>query len=130
MALLEAAPPSLEPAPDPAAEAVTYLHTEPDRIELRVTAQTPGLLVLSEVWDPGWSAAVSDVPAPVLLADHVLRAVPVPAGQHTVVLTYEPPLLRLGIAITLGTTLLLLALWGGLMVRERRRSEIKPGTPR
>jgi uncharacterized membrane protein YfhO len=61
-----------------------------------------------------------------VLADHVLRAVPVPTGQHTVVLSYEPPLLRLGIGITLGTTLLLLALWGVLLVRERRRSRITP----
>jgi hypothetical protein len=100
MALLEAAPPSLEPAPDPTAEAVTYLHTEPDRIELRVTAQTPALLVLSEVWDPGWSASVDGRAVPVYQADHVFRAVPVPPGQHHLVLTYDPPMLRLGMGIT------------------------------
>ena len=62
-------------------------------------AATPALLMLSEVWDPGWSATVDGEPAPVLLADHVLRAVPVPAGEHTVTLTYEPLYLRLGLAI-------------------------------
>ena len=121
-------PPRRAPA-DPAAETVRLTQSEPDRLELAVRAEAPGLLVLSEVWDPGWRATVSGVSAPVLLADHTLRAVPVPAGQHTVVLSYDPPLLRVGIAITLATTLLLLALWGGLIVRERRRSAITPGTP-
>ena len=32
-----------------------------------------------------------------------LRAVPVPAGTHQVELRYEPPLLRLGLGISLGT---------------------------
>jgi hypothetical protein len=128
-ALLETAPPTLQAPADPATEAAVFRAHEPDRLELQVTATAPALLVLSEVWDPGWTATVNGVPAPVLLADYLLRAVPLPAGQHTVVLSYEPPLLRIGLTITLGTTLLLLALWGGLIVRERRRSAIRLGTP-
>ena len=49
----------------------------------RSPPQAPALLVLSEVWDPGWSATVSGVPTPVLLANHALRAAAHPAGQHT-----------------------------------------------
>jgi hypothetical protein len=130
IALLETAPPDLSAPADPAVETVRLTQTEPDRLELAVRAETPALLMLSEVWDPGWRATVGGVPAPVYPADHVLRAVPVPPGQHTVVLTYDPPLLRLGLGITLGTMLLLLAIWGGLIVRERRGSEVNPGTPR
>jgi hypothetical protein len=114
-ALLETAPPALSVPADGAAEAVTYNRAEPDRIELAVRAETPALLVLSEVWDPGWHATVSGVPTPVLLANHALRAIPIPPGEHAVVLTYTPPGLRLGLAIS-GLTLVGLvaaALWVG-----------------
>ena len=98
-----------------AAEAALVVAHEPDRLELRVTAQTPALLVLSEVWDPGWQATVSGVPTPVLVANHALRALPIPPGEHQVVLFYAPPGLRLGLAIS-GLTLVGLvaaALWMG-----------------
>jgi hypothetical protein len=109
VALLEEVPPLLEPVADPTIETATYAHAEPDRLELQVTARAPALLILSEVWDPGWTAWVDGQETPVYQADHALRAVPVPAGEHTVVLTYSPLLLRVGIAITAST----LALFGG-----------------
>jgi hypothetical protein len=113
--LLETVPPALAAPADPTAEAARVVAQEPDRLELQVTAEAPALLVLSEVWDPGWRATVSGVPTPVLLANHALRALPIPPGQHAVVLTYAPPLLHLGLAIS-GATLVGLvaaALWMG-----------------
>ena len=48
------------------------------------------------------------------VADHVLRAVPVPAGEHTVELCYESSPLRIGLAISLisGLALIVLAVVG------------------
>jgi hypothetical protein len=107
-ALLESPPPSLTPAPDPSVESARYVAYEPDRLEIDVDAGAPALLILSETWDPGWSATVDGQPAPVLLADHVLRAIPVPAGQHSVELRYDPPYLRAGLLIA-GLSLLTVA---------------------
>lgn len=84
---------------------------------LDVTASRPALLVLSQAWLPGWSASVSGRPAPVLRADGVLQGVPVPAGNHRVVLRYVPPGFRLGATISLVTLLLAL---GGIFVERRR----------
>jgi hypothetical protein len=126
-ALLEAVPPALSAPADATAEAALLLTHEPDRLELRVTAQTPALLLLSEVWDPGWSARIDGVPTPVYPADSLLRAVPIPPGQHTVVLSYDPPLLRLGLVITLVTALAIIVVWGRLAVRERQRPRPSPG---
>jgi hypothetical protein len=124
--LLETAPPALA-APAEAAAETTVLRThQPDRLELEVTAQAPALLVLSEVWDPGWSATVSGVPTPVLVANHALRALPIPPGEHPVVLTYDPPLLRLGLAITLLTVLAIIVVWGGLVFKGRKRPRPAP----
>jgi hypothetical protein len=117
-ALLEVAPPALVAAPDRAAELATFTVQRPDVLRVQVTAAAPALLVLSEVWDSGWRATVDGQPAPVLVANHVLRAVAVPAGEHTVELRYEPPSLRLGIAITLVALLLAVAVWIALARRE------------
>jgi len=65
---------------------------------------------------------VDDQRVPLHVANHALRAVPVPAGEHTVELRYESTSLRLGIAITL----LFYALAAGLalvyLASVRRRS--------
>jgi hypothetical protein len=122
-ALLEVPPPPLEPTSDPAAETAVYLGYQPDWVRVEVQAATPALLVLSEVWDPGWRATVDGAPAPVYLADHILRAVPVPAGEHVVELTYEAPYLRLGIAVMLATAGALIA---GALFFSRRSAEGGP----
>ena len=52
---------------------------------------------------------------PIYLVNHTLRAIPLPQGEHHVVLSYDPPLLRVGLAIT-GATFLVLpgaAIWMG-----------------
>jgi hypothetical protein len=125
-ALLETALPELSVPADPAAETAIVVAHEPDRVELRVTTQAPALLVLSEVWDPGWRATVSGVPTPVLVANHALRALLIPPGEHPVVLTYDPPLLRLGLAITLLTVLAIIVVWGGLVFRGRKSPRPAP----
>ena len=129
VAVLESVPPPLTLPADPAADDATWLAYEPDRLRLRTESDAPGLLVLSEGYDPGWRAEVDGKSAPVLVANHALRAVPLPAGAHTVELRYEPPGLRLGLAITLIGYALLAALlcgrrWGTLGRRAR------PGTGR
>jgi uncharacterized membrane protein YfhO len=78
------------------------------RLSTRTTA--PGLLMLSETYDPDWRAYVDNEPVPVLVADHLLRAVPLPAGEHDVVLRYEPRSLQAGVAITTVTSSILAAL--------------------
>lgn len=81
----------------------------PNRIELQVTAAANGLLLLSEIDYPGWQATVDGAPVEILRADYVLRAVPVAAGEHTVVFTFSPLSFRLGAIISALAALLILA---------------------
>ncbi|MFI0608508.1 MAG: hypothetical protein ACH37Z_11565 [Anaerolineae bacterium] len=85
-------------------------------VSARTQSGAPGWLVFSEVHDPGWRAWVDGAPAPVLRADLALVAVPVPAGEHEVLLRYTAPWVWRGI----GVGLLGLALWLGLVVTGRR----------
>jgi hypothetical protein len=97
------------------AEIVRY---EGNRIEAQVSGGG-GLLIFSEMDYPGWRATVDGQSAQLVRADYVLRGVCVPEGEHRVVLVYDPPLPKIGLAVT-GLTLLLIL---GIAVRPllRRR---------
>lgn len=86
------------------AAEVEIVDYEENRIEARVQGGG-GLLIFSELDYPGWRATVDGEPTPLVRADYLLRALCVPAGEHLVVLTYDPPLLKIGLVIS-GLTLL------------------------
>ena len=100
----------------------------PHEITLEVDAAGDGLLVLSEVYYPGWRASLDGQPAPLVRADYLLRGVPVPAGRHTVRVWYAPPSVRAGLVIS-GLTW---AMMGGLGVWyiARRLRRPFPSSPR
>ena len=80
----------------------------PDRIEVKVATEHPGLLVVADTWMPGWNATLDGSPAPILRGNRGQRVVVLSEpGRHRVVMTYTPPGLSLGRGITLAT----LAAW-------------------
>jgi len=81
---------------------------------LRATLRGAGMLLVDQVYDPGWTATVDGRLSIVRRADDVLSAVAVPAGTHTVALVYAPLTDALGAVLTLLGYLLLFAaaLWG------------------
>lgn len=82
----------------------------PNRIV--IDAQGPGLLVLSEVYDPDWRVTVDESLAPVLRVDGILRGVYLEQGMHRAEFTYWPQGLGWGIGVTSVALVSLLALWG------------------
>ena len=88
---------------------------EPDEIVWTVRTEGPALFVANEVYYPaGWTATVDDQPAPILRANFLHRAVPVPAGEHLVRMTFDPPTRRLGLRIAWIASLLVYLLTLGL----------------
>ena len=79
------------------------LDTEPEVVRMATSTDAPGLLVVSDSYDPGWRAYVDGERTPVLVADHLLRAVSIPAGNHIVEFRYEPRWLQIGIAVSVAT---------------------------
>jgi len=83
----------------------------PERVAADVTSDAAGLLVLTDLWYPGWSAEADGHPAPIYRADGYLRAVALPAGSHHVVFRYRPISFYAGAVVSLlaaGTLLTLL----------------------
>lgn len=70
-------------------------------LELSVTADGDGILVLSEVAYPGWRAFIDGQRVPVWQADLALRAICMPAGEHTVTFSFLPISLIVGGVVSL-----------------------------
>lgn len=124
--LLETTPPALEEPADPSEDNVSITRYEADRIEMTASTTAPGIVVVSEVFDSGWRAYVDGQRVPLLVADHVLRAIPLTAGEHVIEMRYEPASLRAGVWITLGA-LALLPLLALVSLRQRWTARNRSG---
>lgn len=81
--------------------------------ELIYTSNTTSeqLAVFSEVWygpNLGWNAYIDDQPVDHIRADYLLRALKVPAGQHTIRFSFEPAAYSTGKMVSLISSVLML----------------------
>lgn len=122
-----------EPLDAPLAEAGSGADASPvrwvlrDAVHLQLDVDLPadGLLVLGEVYYPGWHTTVDGRAVPTLRANLALRAVRIPAGQHRVEMVYRPWTVPAGIIVSA------LALVGALAIvvvsmRKSRRASDRP----
>lgn len=90
----------------------------PVRIEVSVQMETPGLVVLADLWDKGWQARLNGKPVPILRVNHAVRGVIVPKGNSMIEFRYRPFSLILGLWLfALASTVLV----GGVAVVTWRR---------
>ncbi|MEM7347049.1 MAG: YfhO family protein, partial [Chloroflexota bacterium] len=102
-------------AEDNSLKIKTFVANSPQSLTVQTQTNSPALLVLSEPHYPGWQASIDGEAAPLLRANYILRAVPVPEGTHTIKLQFRPFSFTLGAIIT-GITLILV---GGLIINSR-----------
>ena len=63
----------------------------PNRMKYHSSNSHNGMAVFSEIWYPdGWLAYIDGEPASILRANYALRALAIPAGEHTVEFTFYP----------------------------------------
>ncbi len=89
----------------------------PNRIVIK--ARGPGLLVLSEVYDPDWWAWVDGQAAEVVRVDGILRGVRLEGGEHWAVFIYRPAGLAAGGVMTAVGWACVLALWISERIRQK-----------
>jgi Bacterial membrane protein YfhO len=112
-------------APPPGTARVTVYR--PDRVGVRVRAQRPSELVLTDVAFPGWQATLDGRPVDLHRVDYLLRGVRVPSGEHTVEMRYRPLAWRAGwIVSVLAAAALAVAAWVGLRRRRRQPARSVP----
>ena len=111
--ILTQMPPALadlsERAPDGDEGAgIEWTHTSPNHIELRVTTKKPGVLVLSQIFYPGWQVLVDQVETPILRTDYALTGVALKEGSQIVKFVYRPASFRTGSALTVASISILI----------------------
>lgn len=70
--------------------AVKLASYTPNHLVYNVSSQKGGVVVLSEVYYPGWTATIDGQPAELGRVNYVLRALNVKAGTHKVELDFHP----------------------------------------
>jgi len=91
-----------------------------NHVGITVNSPMEGILVLTDVYDPGWHAIVDGHPSRIVRVDGLVRGVHLEAGKHLVVFRYAPGSFRTGAALALVASLSCLTLLG-LLFRDARR---------
>jgi hypothetical protein len=92
-------------------ESVRFRSWAPEKFTVDVNAVSNGLLVLSEMYYPGWRATVNGKPAEIHRVDGALRGIAVSPGSNRIEMEYAPASFRIGAGISVATLLLFLAGW-------------------
>jgi hypothetical protein len=108
------------PAEAPENSAVTITRYAPEQMELSVQNQEDGVLVISEWNYPGWQAMVDGQRATILEADAGLRALPLAAGEHEIVIRYRPLSVTLGGIASILSLLTIMCVGGAAALRRWR----------
>jgi hypothetical protein len=86
----------------------------PNTVSIDVTTGSDGMLVLTDVYYPGWKARVNGVEERIYRVNGLVRGVHVKEGASTVVFYYRPASFSAGVVIFLVTVLVCVFIsWGG-----------------
>jgi hypothetical protein len=96
---------------------------EPNRLTYHSSNTHEGLAVFSEIYYPkGWNAYVDGQLKPHISVDYVLRALPLPAGEHNIEFRFEPQTYTVGQTIALiGSIITILLVALGIYMDRRNK---------
>ncbi len=92
--LLPAVPSGIEKSAEEGSAAITDY--KPESLTIQTERPVASVLVLTDTYYPGWHATIDGKPGDILRADWTFRAVTVPPGTHTVIMTYAPVSVAVG----------------------------------
>jgi hypothetical protein len=99
MAYMFAAPPKLERCG--AVDEVSLAEHATDKVVIRAGMSCQGMVVLSDVFFPGWRADIDGQGVPIYEVNEAMRGVIVPRGEHTLTMRYRPASALAGGLLTL-----------------------------
>lgn len=103
---------------DPSA-SIKLLEYRANYLKYEAQTQTDQLAVFSEIYYPkGWDAYIDGEKTGHLNANYILRAIPVPAGKHTIEFRFHPKSYFTGNKVSFASSLLLLLLLIGAVVKN------------
>ncbi len=107
---------------------ITLTDYAPNHLTYTSKNEYDGVAVFSEMYySHGWNAYINGKPVTHFRVNYVLRALEVPAGQHTIEFKFEPQVIKTGSQIALASSIIFgLILLGGIGFaswRSRREEE-------
>ena len=92
---------------------------QPNELIYTCSSDKEGLVVFSEIYyPPGWKSFTDGKEAPYFKADYVLRGMVVPGGTHEIIFRFEPSSFITGSEVSLASSLLIILLCAGAVIRE------------
>jgi hypothetical protein len=108
--------------PGPCQGTAEITEEVPTRILVSVRMESPGLVVLADLWDKGWEARLNGNRVPILRTNHAVRGVVVPAGTGLLEFRYAPAGFAWGLRLA-GLAAVALLLWVAIVLRRPRTGE-------
>lgn len=71
-------------------DKISILSERADRLVISIDADVDGWLSIADTWYPGWKASLDGVDTILYRANYTFRGIQIPAGNHTVVIAYQP----------------------------------------
>jgi hypothetical protein len=104
---------------------IEMLAYHPDKISYKSSTSETQLAVFSEIYyEDGWKAYVDGNETPISRVNYVLRAIEVPAGEHTITMEFNLESYDKATTMaTIGTFAILLLLIVGLYIETKREGE-------
>lgn len=113
-----------KPVYSPDSSTIHISRYEPNRISMHAFTDKNSLMVLSEIYYPaGWRAFVDGRETKIFKADHILRALYIPEGSHSIEFIFRPGLYFITGRIAFILHCILIAFISGLIVIQIYRKK-------
>ena len=107
--------------------SITLTDYKPNQLTYSFSANEDKLVVFSEIWtSKGWTMRIDGQESPLLRANYLLRAAKVPAGQHEIVMRYEPKIWKVGGIVSLVSSLAIILFAVATIVLSLVKKKEKP----
>lgn len=112
--------------------SIQLTNYSPMELKYSFNSSSEQLAVFSEIWygpDLGWKATIDGEPAELIRVNYALRGLKVPAGQHEIVMSFNPSSYTMGFILSLVcSSLILFGLLAYFFLEFRKQKSDAPAT--
>lgn len=101
------------------AGSTDILSYTPNEIKIQVNSPQKAMLVLADMYYPGWSAKVNKKPVPVAKYK-IFRSVPIEKGKSEIVFSYLPKSFMIGATLSTVNWIFVLGFLGFILIKEHQ----------
>ena len=104
---------------------VNIISYDANNILIKTGNNDASILVLTDIYYPGWRAFVDETETKIYRADGLVRAIFIPEGQHTIEFVYQPESYYNGIIISLVSAIILISTLLFYKINQTRKVTLK-----